>query len=105
MIAWFARNGVAANLLLILIVGLGLNALFNRLPLEVFPSFELDRINVRVPYRGATPVEVEEGVTIKIEEEIHDLEGIKEIRSTAGEGSGTVRIDVAKGYDSREVMD
>ena len=47
-------------------------------------------INVMVPFLGATPVDVEEGVVIKIEEAIQDIEGIKEIISTANRGNGTV---------------
>ena len=83
MIAWFTRNGVAANLLMAGIVIWGLHALWNRIPLEVFPSFELDVVTVRVPLRGASPSEIEESVTIKIEEAIQDVQGIKSISSTS----------------------
>ncbi|MEJ2521564.1 MAG: efflux RND transporter permease subunit [Gammaproteobacteria bacterium] len=64
MIAWFAKNDVAANLLMFTILGLGIWALTSRIPLETFPAFELDLVQVRVPFPGATPVEVEEGITI-----------------------------------------
>lgn len=74
MIAWFARNGVAANLLMVVIVFVGLYAVLTRIPLEVFPAFELDIITVRVPFRGATPADVEEGVVTRVEEAIYDLE-------------------------------
>ena len=104
MIAWFARNGVAANLLMVFIVAWGLFTM-TRLPLEVFPSFELDVVNVRMSFRGATPAEVEQGVTIKIEEAVHDLEGIKRLSSTAFEGRGTVRIEASKGYDVDKLLD
>ncbi|MCB1814505.1 MAG: efflux RND transporter permease subunit, partial [Candidatus Competibacteraceae bacterium] len=97
MIAWFARNGVAANLLMVFIIVCGLYALSNRIPLEVFPSFELDVINVQVAYRGASPAEVEETITIKIEEALADLEGVSELRSRAQEGSGSVTVEVASG--------
>jgi len=105
MIAWFARNGVAANLLMFGILLAGINTLFKRIPTEVFPEFELDMITVSVPYRGSTPAEVEESVVVKIEEAIQDLQGIKQINSTASEGSGSVSIEVDKGYDSRELLD
>ncbi len=105
MIAWFARNGVAANLLMAAIFAWGLHAVFQQIPLEVFPSFELDVITVRVPFLGAAPAEVEEGVTVKIEEAIYDLEGIKELRSSAAENLGTVIVNVAKGYNARLLMD
>lgn len=105
MIPWFTRNGVAANLLMVSIVFAGFFALARSIPTEVFPEFELDIVTVSVPYRGSTPAEVEEAIVIRIEEAIQDLQGIKQITSTASEGSGTVSIEVEKGYDSREVLD
>ena len=104
LIAWFARNSVAANLLMwILIVG----GLFGASTIhkQVFPNFEFNNIVVRVPYLGAAPQEVEEGVVIKIEEAIKDLEGIKKITSTATEGMGTVNIEVEDDYDPQIVLD
>ena len=104
LINWFTRNGVAANLLMIGIVFWGLFSLNNRLPLEVFPSFELDSITVRVPFRGASPTEVEESINIKIEEAVQDLTDIKTITSTAAEDLGTVRIDVNSTADVDDVL-
>lgn len=105
IIAWFARNGVAANLLMVGILIAGVVTLRTGIPTEVFPEFQLDLVNVSVPYRGSTPAEVEESVVIRIEEAIQDLQGIKKILSTASEGMGSVRVEVDKGYDSREVLD
>ena len=104
MIAWFARNHVAANLLLITILIAGLFSLSNRIPLEVFPSFATDRINVTVSLRGATPEDVEKSISIRIEEAIQDLEGIKQIASRSQEGSSAVNIEVESGYDPREML-
>ncbi|MFK7891143.1 MAG: efflux RND transporter permease subunit [Granulosicoccus sp.] len=105
LIAWFARNSVAANLLMVFIIAWGLSALSSRIPLEVFPGFELDIINVDIPFRGATPSEVEEGVTIRVEETIQTIAGIKSMTSIANEGSGTVTVEVANGYSTNEVRD
>ena len=74
IIAWFARDHVVANLLMLAILMAGINTLFKRIPTEVFPEFELDMITVSVPYRGSTPAEVEESVVVKIEEAIQDLQ-------------------------------
>lgn len=104
MIAWFARNHVAANLLLITILIAGLFSLSNRIPLEVFPSFATDRINVSVSLRGATPEDVEKSISIRIEEAVQDLEGVEEISSNSSEGSSTVSIEVESGYDPREML-
>ncbi|GMQ95869.1 MAG: efflux RND transporter permease subunit [Gammaproteobacteria bacterium] len=105
MIAWFARNGVAANLLMVVIVFVGLYAVLTRIPLEVFPAFELDIITVRVPFRGATPADVEEGVVARVEEAIYDLEGIKELRSRASEGFASITVEVAKGFEPRDLLE
>lgn len=104
VIAWFARNSVAANLLMwILIVG----GLFGAMSIhkQVFPNFILNNIVVRVQYLGAAPQEVEEGVIIKIEEAIQNIEGIKKITSTATEGSASVNIEVEEEYDPQIVLD
>ncbi|MFP3364972.1 efflux RND transporter permease subunit [Pseudoalteromonas sp. SIMBA_148] len=104
MIAWFAKNHVAANLLLVTLLLLGLFSLSTKIPLEVFPSFETDMISVNVSLRGSTPEDVEQGVTIRIEEAVQDLEGIKQIFSRSSEGSGSVTIEVETGYDPRELL-
>jgi multidrug efflux pump subunit AcrB len=104
MIAWFARNHVAANLLLITILIAGLFSLSTRIPLEVFPSFATDRINVTMSLRGATPEDVEKSISIRIEEAIQDLEGVNEISSRSKEGSSSVSIEIESGYDPREML-
>lgn len=104
VIAWFARNSVAANLLMWILVLGGLIGAFT-IHKQVFPNFELNIITVQVPYLGAAPQEVEEGVVIKIEEAIKDIEGIKKITSTAMEGLASVNIEVDENYDTQLVMD
>ncbi len=105
LIAWFARNEVAANLLMVLIVGLGLQAAWQRIPLEVFPEIARDVITVSVVYRGATPAEVERGAVIRIEEAIADLPGIAHIYSDALEGAARLRIELDKGVDPRAMLE
>jgi len=104
IIAWFARNSVAANLLMaaLLIGGLFSAVLINK---EVFPSFELNLININVAYPGAAPQEIEEGINIKIEEAIQDISGIKKVTSVAGDSVGSITIEVEDGYDVQQVLD
>ena len=104
MIAWFTRNHVAANLLMISIILAGLFSLNTRMPLEVFPSFESDIISVSMTLRGATPEDVEQGVAIRVEESVQDLEGIERIISRSSEGGATINIEVESGYDAREML-
>ena len=103
-IAWFARNPVAANLMMIFIMVSGLIAT-GTVKEEVFPEVELDRISIQVPYLGAAPEEVEEGVVIRIEEAIQGVDGIKEIQSTASEGNASVMVELELGADARRVVD
>ncbi|NCF73812.1 MAG: MMPL family transporter [Gammaproteobacteria bacterium] len=103
VIAWFAANHVAANLLMILIIVAGLISA-SGIRKETNPELELNRIQVRVPYLGAAPQEVEEGVVIKIEEAIQDLPGIKRIRSNSREGMGNVTIELKPEADLTQVL-
>ena len=105
MINWFARNGVAANLLMLIICVGGLGSMFFATKVELFPEFSMDTITVRVPFRGAAPEEVETNVVKRIEERIQDLEGIKKITSSATEGLGAVHVEVESDYDARKLLD
>ncbi len=98
IIAWFAGNHVAANLLMLLILAFGILSAIN-IRKQTTPDFELNNIQVVVAYPGAAPQEVEEGVVIKIEEAVQDIDEIVEINSTAREGSGTVVIEVSSDAD------
>lgn len=100
---WMAKNSVAANvLMLILIVG-GL-FLVPRVKQEVFPEFELDLVLINVPYPGASPEEVEQGVILPIEEAVRAVDGIKEVRSTAQEGVGVVSLELLLSADADRVL-
>ncbi len=103
-VAWFARNSVAANLLMAVILGAGFLAL-PELREEVVPELDPEMISVAVPYLGAAPEEVEEGVCARIEEAVSGLTGVKKITSTAAEGMGTVLIEVLEGTEPRELLD
>ncbi|MDO9515112.1 MAG: efflux RND transporter permease subunit, partial [Syntrophales bacterium] len=104
MIAWFAENHVAANLLMIFLVLAGVFTLFS-IKLEVFPETSLDKISISTEYRGASPAEVEEAISRRIEERVAGLSGIKRIDSTSKEGISIVLIEVIKGWDIQELLD
>ena len=104
MISWFARNDVAANLLMLSLLLVGLLSLNFKIPLEVFPSVEPRTISVSMALRGATPQDTEQGIAILIEEAIADLEGIKQIISHSNEGSANVIIEVENSYDPRILL-
>ena len=105
MINWFARNPVAANLLMLIILALGAHAALKRIPLEVFPSFESDVVTIGLSYRGATPAEVEQALVLRVEEAIADLDGIERIISVANEGVARIRVEVLKGTDPHQLLE
>ncbi len=105
MIAWFARNEVAANLLMLVILFLGFYALDQKLILEVFPEIQRDVVTIEASYRGATPAEVEKAAVLRIEEAIADLPGVEKILADALEGTARIRVELLRGYKAREVMD
>ena len=103
-IAYMARNGVAANLLMFFILAAGFFSL-RGLVQEVFPEISLDQVIISVPYPGATPDEVEESILRKIEERIEAVDDVKEIRSTAAEGRGSVTVELRLGADVARALD
>ena len=103
MLRWFIENKVAANLLMTAIVLGGILSL-PLLDREVMPGIPLDMVQINVEYPGASPAEIEERICIRIEEAIHDLEGIKSIISEAVDGRGGVAVEVAKGFDTQQVL-
>jgi multidrug efflux pump subunit AcrB len=106
MISWFARNGVAANLLMLAIMGAGFWTLWkDKIPLEVFQDMPSRFISVNVPYPASSPDETEETIVLKIEEAIQQVGGIKHVNSTAGSSGGTVFIEVNEDEDPRRVME
>ncbi len=104
LINWFARNGVAANLLMVIILASGGLALM-RTRQEVFPEFSLDRITISTAYLGAAPEEVEEAVSVRVEEAIQGLDGIKRVTSTSAEGFSSIMVELTLDADSARVLD
>ncbi|MDJ0865174.1 MAG: efflux RND transporter permease subunit [Myxococcota bacterium] len=103
-IAWFASNGVAANLLMAMLVAGGLTATC-QITQKTFPDIDIEVVTVSVDYLGAAPEEVEEGVCIRIEEQVDGVDGIDELSSVAREGNCTVIAELLSGADVNEVLD
>ena len=61
---------------------------------EILPEFDVDIIAVTVPYPGASPEEVEQGIVLSVEEELAGLDGVKRVNSTSGENAGTVLVEL-----------
>lgn len=93
VIRWAVRNSPAMNTVLIATLILGAFSLFS-MRREVFPEFELEILLVTVPYPGASPEEVEEGICQKIEESVSTISGIRKQTSVAREGAGFLVLEL-----------
>ena len=105
IIAWFARNGVAANLLMIAILAGGAWSLFNKIILQDFPDVPNRLIVVSVEYRGSTPGEIEQSIVTRLEEALYDIEGVKEMDATANSNTATLSLDIEEGFSMSEKLD
>ena len=102
-IGWMARNSIAANLLMIVLLGGGLFFAVN-MQKEVFPEYTLDVVTVSVGYPGAAPSEVEQGILLPVEEAVQGVDGIKQMNSQAREGRGWVTVELVAGADRMKVF-
>lgn len=104
IIAWFARNSVAANLLMIFILVGGALTAFT-INKQMFPQVKINWIQYSAVYPGAAPQEVEEGITIKIEEALETVQGLERVitYSNRNASSGYFRID--ESYDPQIVLE
>jgi len=104
LISWFISNPVAANLLMVvLLVGGGLSA--SNLQRQVFPTISPGTVVVTVPYPGATPAEVEEGITRRVDEAVLGIDGVKRVRSTAAENRASIVVETNDFADVQLVKD
>ncbi|MEH6488260.1 efflux RND transporter permease subunit [Hyphomonas oceanitis] len=95
IVSWFARNAVAANLLMIVAFVGGIFG-YTRMEQEMFPVVNVTGASVIVAWNGASPQDIEDQIVTRIEEAVADLNGLDRITSIASEGSGVVNI---KGRD------
>ncbi len=102
-IAWMAKNPVASNLLMLLLLVGGI-IMGLKVRQEVFPETELDIISVAVPYPGASPSEVESGIILAVEEAVRGLDGVKRVTSKATEGMATVNVELLIDVDKSKAL-
>lgn len=103
LIAWFARNHVAANLLMLAVVVVGI-AVARNIKQEIYPLFQIDTIEVDMQYRGASPEEVEQSIILPIESELRGLELTRRIESTASEGRASVSVEIMPNFDRNRAL-
>lgn len=104
LIAFFANNSVAANLMMVFIIIMGVVSYFT-IQRQMFPNIEINYINVSAQYRGASPQEIEESILIKIEESLKDVTEIKSLISRAFRNSGRVTLEIEADKNLTDVLD
>ena len=104
IVAFFANNPVAANLLMLLLV-IGGAMIARQLNTELFPTLDPGLINVSVPYPGATPAEVAESITQRVDEAVRSIDGVKRVVSRASEGYGLITVELKEFTDSQTLRD
>lgn len=103
LISWFARNEVAANLLMFAIVATGL-IVARTIKQEVYPVYELNTVEIDMEYRGASPEEVERSVILPIETELRKLDLVHRLISVAREGRANVEVEVMTGVNRNRAL-
>ena len=103
LIAWWARNSVAANLVMIGIFVAGAIG-FSQMEREMDPQVRFPGLQIEVSWPGAAPQEVEEQIVARIEESVRDLDAIEWVRSTSAEGYGGVYILAEQQVDFTQFM-
>ena len=101
---WSVENRVTVNLIMIFLIVAGLYTMLD-MRREMFPQFAVDMINITIDYPGATPEEVEEGICIKVEEQLKGVEDVTKITSNAYEGRGSITLEVESGVDLTQKLD
>ncbi len=103
LIGYFIEYPIVANLSLVLVIIFGYFGLTS-LNSSFFPETESDTIIINVTYPGASPEEIEQGVVLKIEDNLEGLTGIDRFTSVSKENSATVTVEVKKGYNTDIIL-
>lgn len=104
LISWFILNPVAANLLMVFILIAGtLTAISIRK--EIIPEIDIGTINITIDYPGASPASVNEGVCVKVENVLSEIDGIKHVAAVSYEGFGHITVTMEDEYSPDDVLD
>jgi multidrug efflux pump subunit AcrB len=102
-VAWMARNPIASNLFMAVLIFGGLIGVF-RTKQEVLPEFEIDIVLIQVAYPGASPSEIEQGIVLSIEDAVNSVDGVKRVSSTSSEGFGSVLVEILLDAEPGQVL-
>ena len=98
LVTYFIKHSVAVNIVVITFLIFGFVGVYN-LKSSFFPLVDSKNININIIYPGASPQEIEEGVVLKIEDNLKGLNGVERVTSTSKENSGSINVEIEKGKD------
>ena len=98
LIGYFIKHSVAVNIVVIAFIIFGFFGAVN-LKSSFFPLTDSKNISINIIYPGASPQEVEEGIILKIEDNLKGLNGVERVTSTSRENSGNINVEIEKGKD------
>ena len=98
LVAYFIRHSVAVNVVIIMFIVFGVVGA-SKLKSSFFPLVDSKNISITITYPGASPQEVEEGIVLKIEDNLKGLNGVERVTSTSRENSGSINVEIEKGKD------
>ena len=98
LVTYFIKHSVAVNIVVITFLIFGFVGVYN-LKSSFFPLVDSKNININITYPGASPQEIEEGVVLKIEDNLKGLNGVERVTSTSRENSGSISVEIEKGKD------
>ena len=102
-ISFFVKYPIWSNAIIVITAMAGLLSVFT-MNHSFFPELQPNMIYVTVAYPGASPEEIEEGVILKIEDNLKGLTGIERVSSVSNENSGLVTVEVLKEFDTKEIL-
>ena len=103
IIAFFIKYPIYANAIIIITAICGILSI-SIMPRSFFPEMTPNKIFINVSYPGASPQEIEEGITTKIEESLNGIQGVKEITSSSSENYCRINVETYEGYDIDEAL-
>ncbi len=103
LVAWFSENKAAANIMMIFFILAGLGSITSMVR-ETFPTIDPKIINITVPFPGATPEDVESGITRRVEEAVIGIQGVDRVESNAQESIGIITIELSDFANGEEVL-
>ncbi|MGB5780566.1 MAG: efflux RND transporter permease subunit, partial [Eudoraea sp.] len=98
IISYFIKYHVAVDVIIIAFFVFGIVGAIS-LKSSFFPLTDSKNISVNITYPGASPQEIEEGIVLKIEDNLKGLEGVDRVTSTSRENSGNINVEIEKGRD------